>query len=93
MSDHHIAVVGALPRSGLTTEEQRGLLLQLVQGPDSRVDRFPGAPNDYSARAKDLLFSVFASSVWAIEYFATSGALRGYSAGQGVGFGFAGTLP
>ena len=58
MTDHHIAVVGALPQSGLTTEEQRDFLLQLVQDLDSRADRFPNAPNDYIARAKALVFSV-----------------------------------
>ena len=60
MSDHHIALTGVLAQSGLTPEEQRELLLQLVQDPERvPVGRFPDAPNDYVARAKDLPSSVF----------------------------------
>ena len=60
MSDHHIALSGVLAQSGLTPEEQRELLLQLVQDPErAPAGRFPDAPNDYVARVKDLLLSVF----------------------------------
>ena len=60
MSDHHIALTGVLAQSGLIPDEQRELLLQLVQGPErAPVGRFPDAPNDYVAQLKDLLLSVF----------------------------------
>ena len=59
MSDLHTAFSGVPPQSGLTSEEQRDLLLQLVQDLDSRAGRFPNAPNDYIARAKDLLLLAF----------------------------------
>ena len=59
MSEPHIAVVGAPSQSGLTNEEQRDLITQLVQDLDLRVGRFPTAPNDNIARVKGLLSSVF----------------------------------
>ena len=59
MSDPHIALTRALSQSGLTYKKQRELHLQMAQdlerGP---ADRFPDAPRNYIARARDLLFPV-----------------------------------
>ena len=64
----HIALTGVLPRSGLPNEEQRDLLLQLARGLEKvPASRFPDAPNDYIARAKYLLFSVFPPQVGPLD--------------------------
>ena len=59
-SDHHLALTGGLSQSGLTAEEQLELLLQPGQDLErAPAGRFPDAPCDYIARAKDLLLSGF----------------------------------
>ena len=63
MSDRRIDLAGVPSQSGLAVEEQLDLHLQLAQDLDSRVGRFPGAPNDYVARVKDLLLSVLLPSL------------------------------
>ena len=94
MSDHHIALTGVLSQSGLTPEEQRELLLQLVQGLErAPVGRLPDAPDDYVARAKDLLLSVFLPQFGPLNISQPHGAVGSYTAEQGLEFGFARTPP
>ena len=59
-SSKYSPLTGVLSQSGLSDAEQRELVLQLVHELDKApVSRVPDAPNDYIARVKDLLFSVF----------------------------------
>ena len=82
MSDHHVALPGVQPQSGLAAEEQRDLLLQLVQDLDSRVGRFPDAPREKIARAAGLLFLVYLPQFGPLNFSQPQGQREGIARGK-----------
>ena len=76
MSDHHIALTGVLAQSGLIPDEQRELLLQLVQELESSswFGWFPGRPKRLRCAGEGPTFIRIPSSAWTVAYFSTPGA-------------------